>query len=115
LRERSEIIDNYKILITIIASLVIISAFRKKHLFKIMVQGQHAETIYGDPPKRFIDECKKAALFHKPKKGYIYGVKENGVIKIAFSKGFDKNKEQAFRNVWAEYPAIGGRQEGRKA
>lgn len=103
----NELIANPELTITVlIIGALLISIFRKRYLFKILIEYTKVEIIYGEPPEKFIDECKKAVLFHKPKKGYVYGKSSDGVMKIIFSKQFDENKKQVFRNLWTEYPAI---------
>jgi len=78
----------------------------KLHEFKIKIHLKAVTIEYGEPPLKFLEECKKAVLFHKPSKGYIYGNKSKGTIELAFSKGFDERKKQVFRNIWTEYPIL---------
>jgi len=106
----NEFINNYEYreigIIAIAIAIAIKVIFRKRYEFKIKIQYKSIKIIYGKPPINFIEECKKAVLFHKPKKGYIYGIKKDGKIRIIFSSRFEEKKKQVFRNLWTEYPAI---------
>lgn len=95
-----------QLLFGLIIALIIFLLLKKKYVFKIKVKGTVVNIEYGHPPLKFIDECKKAVLFHKPKKGYIYARKENNQLILKFSKNFDERKQQVFRNIWTEYPPI---------
>jgi len=104
----------YGLLIAII--IFFIMSLKKRYVFKIKVEHTSVSIEYGHPPLKFIEECEKAVLFHKPKKGYIYGKKGNKHICLKFSKDFEDRKQQVFRNIWTEYPPIinikGGKKSG---
>ncbi|BCG63936.1 MAG: hypothetical protein methR_P1686 [Methyloprofundus sp.] len=103
-----------QLLFIIVAAIIIFFMIRKRYLFKIEINNTTVKVHYGHPPAKFLTECKSAVLFHKPKKGFIYGVKNNQQILLKFSKNFNARKQQVFRNIWTEYPPIMNTNNGKK-
>jgi hypothetical protein len=76
-----------------------------KTVFVITINHLTVNTIKGNPPARFVAECKEIAEIRKTIKGKIFGIRESGGIKLNFSRSITDSERQIFRNVWPnDYP-----------
>lgn len=71
-----------------------------KTVFVIKINYLTVKIIKGSPPVRFVAECEEIAKIRKIIKGKIFGIRENGGIKLNFSRSITDSERQIFRNVW---------------
>lgn len=71
-----------------------------KTVFVIKINYLTVKIIKGNPAARFIADCEEIATIRKTIKGKIFGIRENGRIKLEFSRSITESERQTFRNVW---------------
>jgi len=68
-------------------------------VFAIKIRTGAVKVRKGKPPKRFIAECKQI-IRKKVVRGYIYGVREAGELRLEFTNSIPEPMAQRFRNVF---------------
>ena len=71
-----------------------------KTVFVIEINHLLIKIIKGNAPNKLVAECEEIAKIRKTIKGKIFGIRENGGIKLEFSKSISDAEKQIFRNVW---------------
>ncbi len=73
---------------------------QSKTVFVIKIKYRVVKLVKGSAPNRFVAECKEVAKIRKTIQGKVFGIRENGGIKLEFSKSITEAEKQIFRNVW---------------
>lgn len=68
-------------------------------IFAIKIRTGAVKVCKGKPPKKYIAECKQI-IRKKVVRGYIYGVREAGEIRLEFTSSIPDSMAQRFRNVF---------------
>ena len=71
--------------------------------FEIRIVSGKAELVSGKIRHVFVKECNELCSLRGIRKGNIYGVKQNDVIRLEFSPSFPKEFQQTVRNLWSIY------------
>jgi hypothetical protein len=94
------------ILITVIilyaVAMIAYLAKPSKTVFVIKINHLLVNVIRGNAPNKFVTECEEIAKIRKTIKGKIFGIRENGGIRLKFSKSISDAEKQIFRNVWPD-------------
>lgn len=90
------------ITVIVLYLIAIVAYFAKPSntIFVIKINHLLVKLLKGHAPNKFVSECEEIAKIRKTIKGKIFGVRENGVVKLEFSRSISDSEKQMFRNVW---------------
>jgi len=69
-------------------------------VFSLEISDGKVEKRQGNATSAFIQDCSEIAGDRNILSGWIWGVRDNGIIKLDFTGNIPENAKQKFRNVW---------------
>lgn len=94
--------NNIYIVVVFFFAVVVIAYLTKQSRIAFVIEIKYSivKLLKGSVPGKFVSECKEVAKIRKTIKGKVFGIRENGGIKLEFSKSISEAEKQIFRNVW---------------